>query len=86
MRRLTTLLVAFLIAMGGLFATTAVPASADYPDPSGGTLRNVYSDLQFCHWVGSSGVQNGTWSSYLCQYRQYGSGPNSVLYFFWTFD
>ncbi|MFV2087954.1 hypothetical protein [Micromonospora sp. LOL_021] len=35
-RRLTTLLVAFMIAMAGLFATTAAPASADYPDPPAG--------------------------------------------------
>lgn len=82
-RRLTTLLVAFLLAMGGLFATTAAPASAQYQDPPGGTLRNVYSDLQFCHWYGGYGIQNDMWSSYLCQYRQYGT---SVYYFFWTFD
>jgi hypothetical protein len=85
MRRLTTLLVAFMIAMGGLFATTAAPASAQYQDPPGGTLRNVYSDLTFCNWYGNHGIQNGMWSSYLCQYRQYGSPP-SVYYFFWTFN
>jgi len=85
MRRLTTLLVAFMIAMAGLFATTAAPAAADYPDPPGGTLRNVYSDLSFCHWYGNYGIQNDLWSSYLCQYRAYGNPPN-VLYFFWTFE
>lgn len=88
MRRLATLLVAFMIAMGGLFATTAAPASADYQDPPGGTLRNVYSSLSFCQSYGSYGVANGMWRSYLCQYRQYGppGGPYSVYYFFWTFD
>lgn len=80
MRRLATLLVAFLLAMGGVFATTAAPVQAD---PPGGTLRNVYSDLSFCHSYGQYGVQNDMWSSYLCERRVYGT---SVYYFFWTFD
>lgn len=84
MRRLTTLLVAFLFAMGGVFATTATPASAQYEDPPGGTLRNVYSSLGFCQWYGGYGIENDMWSSYLCQPRYYGN--SSPFYFFWTFD
>ncbi|WP_444947120.1 hypothetical protein [Micromonospora ureilytica] len=43
-RRWATLVTA--VALGGLVGFSAAPAAAD---PPGGTLRNVYSDGQFCN-------------------------------------
>ncbi|MET8259112.1 hypothetical protein ACFYPG_01300 [Micromonospora sp. NPDC005553] len=58
----------------------AAPAAAD---PPGGTLRNVYSDGQFCNSYGSEGVRAGLWSWYYCEYRQY--TPNAPgFYFLWN--
>lgn len=79
MRRIATLLVALLLSGGALLATGATPVQAHYPD---GTLRNVYSDRDFCQWYGSYGVQNGLWDSYICEFHQYGT---STYWFLWSF-
>ncbi|MCG5437410.1 hypothetical protein [Micromonospora foliorum] len=80
-RRWATLVTAVALALGGVVGFSAAPAAAD---PPGGTLRNVYSDGQFCNSYGSEGVRTGLWSWYYCEYRQY--GPNAPgFYFLWTF-
>ena len=80
-RRWATLVTAVALALGGLVGFSAAPAAAD---PPGGTLRNVYSDGQFCNSYGSEGVRTGLWSRYTASTASTAPTP-PAYYFLWSF-